>query len=186
MNISLISGRSVIYVACWCNTTVAFMLLWLGHERQGQMWPAEVIWQWSSCYCDMNVSGRCDLLKSYDSDLPVTVTWMSAADVTCWSHIMTVIFMLLWHECQQQMWPAKCHMTVNFTLLWPADIIFQDSSYYCDRHTHVNTISDPLLWYDFDLRVAGTGTETSTVELISNVFVSFRFLKQPHLIIISK
>ena len=68
----------------------------------------------------MSVKGRCDLLKSYDGDLHVTVTWMSAADVTCWSH-MTVIFMLLWHECQQQMWPAE-------VILW------QWSSCYCDMN----------------------------------------------------
>ena len=100
MNINLVSERSVIYMACWCNTTVAFMLRWLGHERQGQMWPAEVIWRWSSCYCDMNVSGRCDLLnKSYDSELHVTVT--------CWYYI-TRQFILLWqtHTRQRYIGPA--------------------------------------------------------------------------------
>ena len=126
-------------VTGWSHMTVIFMLLW--HECQRQMWPAEVIWQWSSCYCDMNVSGRCDLLKSYNSDRHVTVTWMSAADVTCWIS----------------------QMTVNFMLLWPADIILQDTSYYCDWHTNVNAILDPLLWYDFDLPVNVTGTQTPTV-----------------------
>ena len=104
---TLTSTRDVTYS---CHLKMTFMLLWLGWERQQQMWSAVVIWQWSWCYCDCdgNVNNKlnnCGLLLWYDSNLHVTVTGMGTSTTgVAFCCDMTAIFMSLWlgWERQQQ------------------------------------------------------------------------------------
>ena len=173
-------------VTCWSHMTVIFMLLW--HECQRQMWPAEVIWRWSSCYCDMNVSGRCDLLKSYDSDLHVTVTWISQhmqmwpAEVILWQWSSCYCDMNVSGRCDllNKSYDSELHITVTcwyyitrqFILLW-------------QTHTRQRYIGPAaVIWLWSPCCWNWGWNQYSRTDLECFCFVSFS--QTTHLIIISK